>query len=397
MNNQSLMDLIYDISTYITESKDLVSTLDKIILLIRQLFIIDNVVVYRLIQESQDVEAIYARALGRGKNAEADVAWGELITNKVLQTNKTILEKPSSLNMDDRLENSYLLAVPVNAFRNIEGSIVYIRFGGPEFTSEEIKLAEIIARQVSILFSKHIIEDKYLTLSDRNKQVQLQEDFISNITHELRTPLGFIKGYATTLLRPDTSWDEANQRKFLGIIDAETDHLLELINNLLDSSRLQSGQMQMLFQPVQLESCLRDVIMRTEMRAASIDIKLNCIKTLIPINGDPNRLVQVFENIVNNALKYAPGSDIDITINQSSDHTIISIKDHGAGIPQEHLPYLFNRFYQVKDKNQPSHGSGLGLYICKEIILAHHGNIEVESKIGAGTEFIITIPNQQPI
>jgi signal transduction histidine kinase len=115
---------------------------------------------------------------------------------------------------------------------------------------------------------------------------------------------------------------------------------------------------------------------------------------LMPIQGDPHRLAQVFENLLANAAKYAPGSEVLITINQEGNHAHISISDKGPGIPEQYIPSLFTRFFRVPDQSPNVHGSGLGLFICKQILEAHQGEISATSILGQGTTFHILLPSQ---
>jgi signal transduction histidine kinase len=227
-------------------------------------------------------------------------------------------------------------------------------------------------------------------LRDLQRQMQLQEDFVSTISHELRTPLGFIKGYSTSLLRQDTSWDDATQKEFLTIIDEEADRLSLLIENVLESARLQSKTLPLRFQPLRVDAVLRDVIMRIRSRQKELDVSME-LKTVPPISGDGVRLAQVFENLFTNAIKYAPGSPLVVLLNQVEENILISFIDHGPGIPKESLPLIFERFYRVRGEKTVT-GTGLGLYICKQIILAHRGKIWAESTPGQGTTFFIELP-----
>ena len=151
--------------------------------------------------------------------------------------------------------------------------------------------------------------------------------------------------------------------------------------------------MQMVYQPVQIDAMIKDVIARSQMRCPESLINLTIKSSLKPIIGDPSRLAQVFENLITNATKYAPGSNIDISIEQTPGQTHLFIKDYGPGIAEEHQPFIFDRFYRVRDNSHSVHGSGLGLYICREIIIAHNGTINVYSKINKGTTFEIVLPN----
>jgi len=197
------------------------------------------------------------------------------------------------------------------------------------------------------------------------------------------------------LLRSDTTWAPATQREFLTIIDEESDHLINLIDHILDSARLQSGNMPMDFQPVRLDSLLRDVVLRFQSRHKTMEVSLDLDPAgSAPIQADTVHLTQVFDNLFENAIKYAPDSPISISLKSSLDKQIVSFADHGPGIPSEHLPFLFERFYRVP--GQPhKRGTGLGLFICKQIILAHHGQISVKTAPGKGTTFLIELPMSQ--
>jgi signal transduction histidine kinase len=227
-------------------------------------------------------------------------------------------------------------------------------------------------------------------LQDLKRQMQLQEDFVSTISHELRTPLGFIKGYSTSLLRDDTSWDEQTQKEFLTIIDEEADRLSLLIENVLESARLQSKTLQLRFQPLRLDAVLRDVVLRVRARHKNLDVSTE-LDSVPPVYGDGVRLAQVFDNLFTNAIKYAPGAPIVILLRQVDQNVLISFIDHGPGIPADSLPLIFERFYRVRGEKTVT-GTGLGLFICKQIIQAHRGKIWAESTPGQGTTFYIELP-----
>jgi two-component system sensor histidine kinase VicK len=222
------------------------------------------------------------------------------------------------------------------------------------------------------------------------RQMRLQDDFVSTISHELRTPLGFIKGYSTSLLRQDTTWDEETQREFLNIIDEEADRLTRLIEDMLESARLQSKTLQFKFSPVRIDALLRDVATRINTHRPELKIVFN-LEPLPPILGDGTRLSQVFDNLFSNAIKYAPNSEIIISMHANGEYLRVTFADKGEGISEDYLPFLFERFYRVPGERTVT-GTGLGLYICKQIVMAHHGNIWVESVLGKGTTFIIELP-----
>ena len=380
------------IGEIITKTNDLKAALDNILKALRTGFIFDNLALYRAEPDSSLSEVIYARAVGRGKKAEADAAWGEKIASQVMASGKMVLQQPEAIDPKaDRLGQVGLLGLPLRTPDRLVGVLVFIRFGGPAFTPEHVEQAKFIASQVSLLFERYILLGELSQLDDARRTLQLQQDFISTVSHELRTPLGFIKGYSTTLLRNDTTWDIATQREFLTIIDEEADHLTALIENVLESARLQSHTLPMSFQPSRIDSIIRDVVMRTQLRYKEINIIVNIPATLV--QADSVRLTQIFENLITNAIKYAPGSPIIIDAKQEKDDLHITVTDHGPGIAAEHLAHLFDRFYRVP--GQTASGTGLGLFICKQIILAHKGEIWVESTPGKGTTFHIVLPIRQ--
>jgi len=183
---------------------------------------------------------------------------------------------------------------------------------------------------------------------------------------------------------------EETEKEFLTSIDEETDRLSLLIENVLESARLQSRTLQLRFQPLRLDGVLRDVILRIRARHRNLDVNAQ-LDSVPPIIGDGVRLAQVFENLFTNAIKYAPDSPIDILLNQVVDKIVVSFIDHGPGIPKESLPLIFERFYRVRGEKTVT-GTGLGLYICKQIIQAHRGKIWAESTPGQGTTFLIELP-----
>ncbi len=220
--------------------------------------------------------------------------------------------------------------------------------------------------------------------------MRLQDDFVSTISHDLRTPLGFIKGYTTSLLRQDTQWDAGTTREFLTIIEEETDRLTQLIENLLESARLQSQAAKFPLQPVQLDSLVQDAVARLRVRNPALEVHTH-IEDVPPINGDAARLAQVLENLFGNALKYAPGAALIVQVKSDGRAVLFSLQDDGPGISEEYLPFLFDRFYRVQ-AGASTTGTGLGLYICRQIVLAHHGKIWAELTLDHGATFFIEFP-----
>jgi signal transduction histidine kinase len=364
-------------------------SLDNLFTTLRKLFVFDNLALYQVDGKGSLPEAIYARAIGRGRSAEADASWGEEIAGQVISLGNPVQTEPSENSTADRVRRPYLLGLPLSNNTG-RGALVFVRFGGPQYLPDQILLAKLVADLVSRVQERRAMQEHSAQLENARHRAQLQDDFIATISHDLRTPIGFIKGYTTSLLRPDTVWKQETQNEFLTIIDEETDHLMALIDRMLDSARLQNGSMVMNFQLVRLDALLRDETHRLTARHPSLQVHLD-IQPVPPIRADSVRLVEVFDNLFDNAMKYAPQSTITITTCIDNAFIKITFADDGPGISPEHLPFLFQRFYRVPDSIS-NRGAGLGLFICREIIQAHGGNITVETAPKRGTVFCIELP-----
>jgi two-component system sensor histidine kinase KdpD len=390
MDDSTLRDL-HELTRIASRPENLRSALEQFLAELRKNFVFDNVAVYLHEETEKILEVKYARAIGRAKTAEADAAWGETFASQVVKKGSLLLQDPNpDIDSDDRLHQAYLLGLPLHMDGTIKGALVFVRFGGPTYEEEHIRIASFASDLISVTFERLAWRETNMELQDLKRQMQLQEDFVSTISHELRTPLGFIKGYSTSLLREDTSWDEETQKEFLNIIDEEADRLSLLIENVLESARLQSRTLALRFQPIRLDAVLRDVVTRLRVRHKNLDVTLD-LKPTPSIHGDGVRLAQVIENLFTNAIKYAPEAPIVVLLEGLGETVIISFVDQGPGIAPENIPFIFDRFYRVRSEKSIT-GTGLGLYICKQIIEAHRGKIWAESTPGQGTTFFIELP-----
>jgi len=386
------LEYLYSILAPLNQKVDWKASLGNLLSSLREDFLYDNVAVYTFDPHTRGMEVIYARAAGRGKSSEADVSWGEGIASDVIAQGKIIAHEPALRPSPgiDRLDLPFLLGLPLSIAGRMSGALVFIRFGGPHFSETHQHFAALIAASTASLLERKALQEARADLESIQKQMRLQDDFVSTISHELRTPLGFIKGYSTSLLREDTKWDDKTQREFLAIIDDEADRLTHLIENMLESARMQSKTLQFKFQPLRLDAIVRDVAtrVRTHHPELQVDIEFDVAP---PILGDSVRLSQVFENLFSNATKYAPGSPLKIKLKRTEKKLRVSFEDHGPGIPEDFIPFIFERFYRVPGEGSVT-GTGLGLFICKQIILAHHGKIWAESVLDQGTTIFIELP-----
>lgn len=225
---------------------------------------------------------------------------------------------------------------------------------------------------------------------------QIRKDFVANVSHELKTPVTSIKGFAETLLEGAKN-DKKVLDEFLQIIYKESDRLQSLIFDLLELSKIERHEFKLSITKVNVTALLEEILKVVEKNAEKKNIHIFFNKKSdIVIEGDEYRLEQVFINMITNGINYTPnGGSITVSIGEKSEIVEISIKDTGIGIAQDEIPRIFERFYRVdKARSRNSGGTGLGLAIVKHLIDAHRGKIEVNSVIGEGTEFIIQLPKK---
>ncbi|HEY63487.1 MAG TPA: HAMP domain-containing protein [Caldilineae bacterium] len=228
---------------------------------------------------------------------------------------------------------------------------------------------------------------------------QAQRDFIANVSHDLKTPLTSIQGYAQALLDGTATTPEA-QRQAASVIYEEATRMHRLVEQLLELARLDAGQIKMARVPVDLSGLLSSCVERQRLRSQEREITLTLnVPQGLSVVGDPDRLFQVFTNLLDNALSYTPaGGQVEVTAERVEEEDrpwiAVSVTDNGPGIPPEELPRLFERFYRVDKARRRGGGSGLGLAIVKELVEAHGGRVRAESVVGLGTRFTVLLPVQ---
>jgi signal transduction histidine kinase len=253
-----------------------------------------------------------------------------------------------------------------------------------------ITYAPLIARDGRLV---NIIVDVHDITRFREAE-ELKSTFISVISHELKTPVSLIKGYAGTLRREDASWDKQTVRESLAVIEEESDRLNELIDNLLDASRLQAGALTLSFGDVVLEALCRSVVGKFRSQAEKHQFVIEFPPHFPAVRGDEARLEQVLSNLLTNAIKYSPsGGVIRATGRVLPDEVVVTVSDQGIGIAPAEQTRVFDAFYRVDDApTRRTQGTGLGLYLAKAVVEAHGGHIWVESDPGRGAAFSFSLP-----
>jgi PAS domain S-box-containing protein len=225
---------------------------------------------------------------------------------------------------------------------------------------------------------------------------EMKSTFVSVVSHELKTPVSIVKGYAGTLAREDAQWDQETIRQGLKVIEEEADHLNALIDNLLQASRLQAGGLKLQFSYVDIPALAEKVIEKLRPQTDKHTFSLDFPSDFPEVPGDSDRLQEVLSNLVSNAIKYSPaGGLIRVGGQVGPAEVIVSVSDEGIGVPPEERERIFERFYRVESSlSRRTQGAGLGLYLCKAVVEAHGGRIWVEGQPEQGATFYFTLPRE---
>ena len=225
-----------------------------------------------------------------------------------------------------------------------------------------------------------------------NQSEKMKNEFISSVSHELRTPLTAINGWAETIMNGEVR-DAGDVKKGMGITVSEARRLTNMVEELLEFSRIQDGRFTLSVEPMDIKAELEDAVYtyREFFRREGIELNhFDCDEEFPPIAGDPERLRQVFCNLLDNAAKHGgSGKRIDTAIARDEDQVVITIRDYGPGIPAEELPHVKYKFYKGSSK---ARGSGIGLAVCDEIITRHEGTLDIDNAEGGGCIVTIHLP-----
>ena len=279
--------------------------------------------------------------------------------------------------------------------RGIGGPLQQVILASKQMPSAEAKSVP--------LRGPHEVQELAQAFNEMNQRVQTsqksQREFVANVSHELKTPLTSVQGFAQAILDGTANTPEA-QKQAAQVIFDESSRMHRMVLDLLDLARLDSGTIDLQRRPVDLSALLIGVAGKFAPQARVANVKIAVEAPDLPvITGDGDRLAQVFTNLVDNALRFtSEGGRISLSAAQTGGGVQVDVADNGTGISADALPHIFDRFYQA-DLSRPGgkhHGAGLGLAIVKEIIRAHGGKISVRSDLGKGSTFTITLPLTTP-
>ena len=272
---------------------------------------------------------------------------------------------------------------------------------GPGSLEAKVLPLELDGREVwlsvsGVAFSDGIVY-AFRSLTAERALDELKREFIATVSHELRTPLAAIYGSAQTLLREDVEFDESDKKRLLDVIAHEAERLSRIADDILFANKLDSGQLALGASGIDLRTLARDVV--EEMRACfaareDISFELTVPEALDSVAGDPDRLRQVLINLIDNAVKYSPnGGRVEVAVEARDGGVRIAVRDEGIGIPALEQRRIFGKFYRVDPGlARGVGGTGLGLYICRELVRRMDGRLSVSSEEGKGSTFAVDLP-----
>jgi PAS domain S-box-containing protein len=284
---------------------------------------------------------------------------------------------------------------PLVALGNWLGFLFVVFSQEKHFVSIELRHIKVLVDQATItLYNLQLLEIEAESRQEAERANEIKTEFLAMISHELRTPLTSIIGFTTTLLADDVSWEPDEERDFIQTIQQEADRLQELIDHLLDLSRLEAGMLPISLEAHSLQEIIEDALPQFNSLTGGQSILLHLPSNLPPVHVDAKRIAQVLVNLVRNAATYAPkGTEISISASVRAGFMQINVKDQGPGIPAAEHRKVFKAFQRgTSVENGLTQGAGLGLAICKGLVEAHGGRIWIKKKNTPGATISFTVP-----
>ncbi|MBM4308320.1 MAG: response regulator [Deltaproteobacteria bacterium] len=373
-----------------------------------------------VVDDEREIRDFLLRALTRIAGFQVELAEnGEEALKKIEKGKFDLVMTDLKMPLMDGLQliteisqsNPEILTVLMTGHGTIDSAIEAMKQGASDYLTKPLNLDEAILRLKKVLEEKQ----RFVRLKDHADQLEkanlelkkldaMKSEFVSVASHELRTPLSAIKNSIQLILSGKTGEINQNQTKFLTMADRNITRLTNILNDLLNLSRIESGKIELKFEEVALKSLIELTIssLRPQADMKSIKIISDISEGLSPAHGDKEKIEQILINLIGNAIKFTPtAGSIYVTASPLSEereggprHKIaISVKDTGVGIPEEHLGSIFDKFFQVEGSLHRSvSGTGLGLAITKGLVEAHQGKIWAESEVGKGSTFTFTLP-----
>jgi signal transduction histidine kinase len=262
------------------------------------------------------------------------------------------------------------------------------------FTEDEVELVALLGRLVATAVQNiRSYEAERSTVEELRRLSALRADFVSLVSHELRSPMAAVIGAARTLQERWRSLSPGHREAFLALIADETNRLAALIGDVLDTSRIEAGTFTYRFTDIDLSALVADVVGTAAVGQDEVRVRADVPETLPSVRGDAERLRQVLTNLIDNAVKYSPaGDEVAVRARRENGRVLIEVVDNGPGIPHDQQRLIFEKFGRADVPGSSKPGTGLGLFIARSIAEAHGGTLDVRSRPDAGTTFVLSLP-----
>ncbi len=404
-NRLAEMATLYAISEQIMSSLELPVVLETIVEIIKHVMDCRAACIFLLNEETGLLEIKASSGIISRWRTEAKLRVGEGISGKAVALGRPIYVPDTYLEPDfiffDRSVRS-ILVVPLKIRDKVIGTLSVDHIIPNAFTPDDERFLSIAAVQAAIAIENATLYERLKEKAEALKKAydevselsRFKTELLQNVSHELRSPLTFIKGYVELMREKSMGPLTPEQEEALEVVSEKTDIMTRLVEDMITLQKLEKEELKL--EPVSLEEIARLSVRSATLMAqtAGIEFKLEIPVDLPLVKGDKNRLIQVFDNLINNAIKFSPyGGTVTIRLKDVGEYVQAEVEDTGIGIPEDKLDKIFERFYQVDSSAKRQFGGmGLGLAIVKGIVEAHGGKVWAKSQLGKGSTFYFVIP-----
>ena len=419
-SQQNVVALLSQLGGMLTSSLNLKENIDFMLQATSRMVHFDAASVFLLDEDRTQLVAFATYPFSDQVNRIAKFRVGEGIVGWTVQTNEMVnipdaLDDPRFKIVDPARAPRSMLLIPLSSPQRVIGAMTMARRLVQPFTEVEAALVHIIVNQASISIENAQlytamqgqmgrIADQNAELEDANTQIlevsRLKSEFLANMSHELRTPLNSILGFSE-ILKDNLAGTltEVQRVESLEAIHASGEHLLQLINDVLDMSKIEAGRMDLVLEEYVVDAAIREVVTVVKSLAGRKGIELSVAvepEDLVAY-ADKSKFKQIIYNLLSNAIKFTPENGsvfVDAKVRGQAGDLLLSVTDSGVGIPAEHIDKIWGEFYMIQGEHQQQKGTGLGLSLVRKLVELHGGQIEVFSEEGKGSTFTFTMPLQ---
>ena len=368
-----------------------------------------------IVDDEKDIRDILSQALSEFGEMEVELAQnGEEALQKINNSHFDLvltdmkMPKMDGLQLVDEISRvrPEIVTVLMSGFGTIDSALEGMKRGARDFITKPLNLPEMFIRLHKVFEEQQRVKRLSDFIAQLEESIQelrrldeIKSEFVSVASHELRTPLAAIKNSIQLVLTGKTGSINENQKKFLSMAERNINRLMNILNDLLNLSRIESGKLEMKFEELNLGHLIEFILssFKAQVEAKGVKLLMEVPREVPGVYGDQGKVEQILTNIVGNALKFTPeGGEVVVSVapyNGGGKMMAISVRDSGIGIPSDQLEKIFEKFHQVEGSLQRSvGGTGLGLAITKGLVEAHQGKIFVESTLGKGSTFTFTLP-----